>query len=144
MIRIPQKTLAILLLLNATRIKKIVISPVVLPLCRIWALWRERACTRPEQSSCRQARPLAKARLSHLLDCPVKPLGLPRTREKWWRRHNLCPPWKSDSRGFYEVAYGCVLFNKLKSLLRLWASWKPTFSLRSFCELPGFVIDEFC
>jgi hypothetical protein len=32
LIRIPQKTLAILLLLRATRIKKIPVSPAVLPL----------------------------------------------------------------------------------------------------------------
>jgi hypothetical protein len=32
LIRIPQKTLDILLLLTATRIKKIVVSPAVLPL----------------------------------------------------------------------------------------------------------------
>jgi hypothetical protein len=30
-----------------------------------------------------------------------------------------------------------------KMLLRLWATCTPSFFLRSFCELPGFVFDEY-
>jgi hypothetical protein len=55
LIRIPQKTLDILLPLSATRIKKIVRLPFCLVSLPYLALWRERAYTRLEQSSRRQA-----------------------------------------------------------------------------------------
>jgi hypothetical protein len=107
------------------------------------ALWRERACTRPEQSGPPASRPLSKARLKRLAKYPIKTTRIANNAGKMVEMINFLV---LTGKGILEALRGRLrvrALSRLKSLHRLWASCAPSFFLCSFCELPRFVFDEY-